>query len=149
MKLLIFRLDATRYAIPLETVERVIRAVAVTPVREESSTLWGVINLRGEIVPVIDTRRLLGLSERDLELEDVFVVARTNQRAVALVADAAEPVADCPEERYIPSRAVLPEARHISGFARLEGGITIIHDLESWIASAQLAAAGMQPEKQE
>ena len=76
MKLLIFRLDATRYAIPLETVERVIRAVAVTPVREESSTLWGVINLRGEIVPVIDTRRLLGLSERDLELEDVFVDLR-------------------------------------------------------------------------
>ncbi len=55
-KLVVFRLDEQRYAIPLAAVERIVRAVEVTALPEGPEIVLGVIDMEGRIRPVLDTR---------------------------------------------------------------------------------------------
>lgn len=58
-----FRLGGQLYATPLAQVSEVIRDGELTPVPGAASDLLGIRHLRGRIVPVLDGRRRLGLSE--------------------------------------------------------------------------------------
>ena len=57
-----FQLDGQHYAVLLSRVSEVIRDSAPTPVPGAASDLLGICHLRGNIVPVLDGRRRLGLS---------------------------------------------------------------------------------------
>ena len=58
-----FRIGGQLYAAPLTQVSEVLRDGELTPVPGSSSDLLGIRHLRGRIVPVLDGRRRLGLSE--------------------------------------------------------------------------------------
>lgn len=85
--LLVFSLDDRRYALPLSVVERVVRAVEVTSVPDAPTTVKGLINVQGEVMPAIDMRGCLGLPEREVRLSDHLIVIRSDDRAAALMVD--------------------------------------------------------------
>ena len=51
-----FSLDAQRYALPLASVERVIRVVEITPLSKALDIVLGVVNVQGRVIPVINLR---------------------------------------------------------------------------------------------
>lgn len=138
--LFIFRIDSVRHAISLAVVERVIRAVEITPLPDVRGIFRGIVNIHGAIVPVVDTRRMMGMPERPLVPDDIFVIVQTGQRLVALVVDAVEHVATVPAERITPMAELLPHGRLMTGVARLGEGMVMIHDLEQCIDAGELAA---------
>jgi purine-binding chemotaxis protein CheW len=73
----LFTLDAGRYALSLEVVERVVPALELTPLPTAPDIVQGVFNLHGRIVPVMNLRRRFGLPERAIELSDHLIVAQT------------------------------------------------------------------------
>jgi len=75
---LVFTLEDQQYALGLEAVERVVRAVELTSVPEAPEILVGLINIRGKIVPVLDIRRRFHLPPRDMEIKDRIIVSRTS-----------------------------------------------------------------------
>jgi purine-binding chemotaxis protein CheW len=85
--LFVFSLDAQPFALPLAVVERVVRAVAVTPLPRMPQIILGVINLQGRIIPVINLRKLFGLEAADappeLELSDYLIIVQGGQRTMA------------------------------------------------------------------
>jgi purine-binding chemotaxis protein CheW len=138
--LFIFRIDSVRHAITLAMVERVIRAAEITPLPGASGIVRGIVNIHGAIVPVVDTRRMLGAPERPLLPDDIFVIVRTGQRLVALVVDGVEHVTSVPGDRITPMGELLPRGRLMTGVARVGEGMVMIHDLEQRIDTAELAA---------
>ena len=60
MRVLILRLNADYFAVPMESVHQVLRHPQVTPVPLSPPGLLGVLNVRGEIVPLFDTGLLTG-----------------------------------------------------------------------------------------
>jgi purine-binding chemotaxis protein CheW len=76
---LVFALDDSLYALPLPSVERVIRAVEITALPGAPRIVLGVIDARGRIIPVLDIRMRLGLPERELACDDRFIVARSER----------------------------------------------------------------------
>lgn len=131
---LVFAIDEQRFALPLAAVERVIRAVEVTPVPGAPNVILGVINVRGQILPVINTRRRLGLAERELQLDDHFVVARAASRTVALVVDEVCDVSNLSHGSVVTTENIAPGTRFIQGVARLDGGLVLIEDLEQFLS---------------
>jgi purine-binding chemotaxis protein CheW len=91
-KIVLFSLEEPRYALYLSAVERVIRSVEITPLPKAPEIVLGVINLQGEIIPVIDIRRLFHLPAREIDLEDQFITARTSKRLLVLSVDSVEGV---------------------------------------------------------
>ena len=71
----VFTLDEQRYALHLAAVERIIPVVEITPLPKAPDLVLGIINVGGQIIPVIDTRKRFRLPERELNLSDVLITA--------------------------------------------------------------------------
>lgn len=138
--LFIFCLDSVRYAVYLAAVERVLRAVEITPLPLLVGNISGIINMNGLIVPVVNTRRMLGLSEREIVLDDVFIIVRTGTRIVALIADNVEQVAEIQSEHITLTDNISLDLHRLSGIARLKNNIILIHDLEQCISAEEAVA---------
>lgn len=133
-QLVAFSLDEQRYALALMAVERVIRAVEITPLPKAPEIVSGVINIQGRVVPVVNVRKRFRLRERDVAPGDQIIVARTPTRTVALVVDMANGVVECSEERFVSAAAVVPGMEYLTGVAKLDDGLILIHDLDRFLS---------------
>ena len=108
-QLVVFTLGEQRYALKLDAVERVLRAAEISPLPNTPEIVMGVINIRGQIVPVINTRRRFLLPEREISLTDLFIMARTSKRNVVLVADAVNGLVERSERDVVTAEEILGE----------------------------------------
>jgi purine-binding chemotaxis protein CheW len=83
--LVAFNLEEQQYALPLRSVRRVIRSVEITALAKAPAIVLGIIDLQGEMVPVISMRQRLGFSEPEPSVTDQMVIAETTKRSVALL----------------------------------------------------------------
>lgn len=130
----VFELDERRYGLYLSTVERVLHAVEVTPLPQTPAVVWGVIDVQGQIVPVLSLRRRFGLPERAIGVSDHFVLARTLRRTVALVVDAVFGVVERPATAVVESEKILPHLEQVAGVIQLDDGMVLIHDLDRFLS---------------
>ncbi|MCX7365748.1 MAG: chemotaxis protein CheW [Alphaproteobacteria bacterium] len=86
----VFSLDEQRYALPLQAIERIVRAVEVTALPHAPPMVLGVIDMAGRILPVLSLRQHFGLPDRAVVPADRFLIARTALRTVAVVIDEAQ-----------------------------------------------------------
>ena len=133
-KIVLFSLEEPRYALYLSEVVKIERAVEITPLPKAPQVVSGVINFHGEIIPVIDIRKLFRLPQRDIHLEDQFIIARTSQRLVGLVVDSVNGVYDLEDHQTIDARESFPFTEYLSGIATIEHGIVLITDLEKFLS---------------
>lgn len=143
-KLLSFQLAGERHAVPLEAVERVVHAVAVTPLPGAPPDVLGVIDVAGEVVPVFSLHVRFGLPSRALSLGDQFVLVRFGARRGALVVDAVEAVVEVDTRQQIVLDHLVPGLPTCGGVVRLEDGLIVIHDLARFLSvedEARLAHA--------
>ena len=83
----IFKLADEFYAIKIDNVETIERDMEITRVPKTDGHIRGVINLRGEIVPVIDLRIRLGLQEKSADAETRIIVNKLNDMMIGYVVD--------------------------------------------------------------
>ncbi|MBI4637217.1 MAG: purine-binding chemotaxis protein CheW [Candidatus Rokubacteria bacterium] len=131
LELVVFNLEGHRYALPLLSVQRVLPMVAVSPLPKAPAIAVGVINLHGQVIPVLDIRRRFGLPPRDYGVTDHLLVARTIRRNLALAVDEVLGVSQVGAEAIMPPDAVLPGIGHVMGIVALQDGLLLIHDLDT------------------
>ena len=134
VRLIRFDVEGQAYALALDAVEQVVRAVALSPLPGGPPVIRGIFNLHGRIVPVADPRRRLGLPDRDIELEDRIVVARTPRRALGLLAHGDTDVVDCPAADIVRTEAVLSGLEPLDGIGKLPDGLVLIHDISRFLS---------------
>jgi purine-binding chemotaxis protein CheW len=114
-ELLIFSLSGETYALETRTVREVARFADFTAVPGASPFLLGVTNLRGEILPVFDLRRLAGITPKGLTDISRLLVLGEDREELGLLADEVrevkrmrrEEILDPPEELAAIGRALL------------------------------------------
>jgi purine-binding chemotaxis protein CheW len=130
----VFSLDEQSFALRLSAVERVIRAVAVTPLPNLPENVLGIFNMQGQIMPAFNTRKRFHLPEREMNLSDQLVVARARTRRVALVVDAVSGINEIEEEQVVATEEILPGIEHIEGVVKLGDSLILIHDLNKFLS---------------
>jgi purine-binding chemotaxis protein CheW len=130
----VFILEAQRYALHLSTVDRVVRAVHITPLSMAPNIVLGIVNMQGRVIPVINMRRRFRLPERGIALTDQLIVARTARRPVALLADAVMDVVECSEEALIAAQSIVPAVEYLEGVVKLMDGLVLVHDLDTFLS---------------
>jgi purine-binding chemotaxis protein CheW len=88
----VVRAGGATHAIPAEQIVEVLRMVAVTPMADQPSWALGVVNRRGELLPVIDLASRLGLPATEPGLDSRLVVCRAGGRMFGVVVDHADAV---------------------------------------------------------
>ena len=133
----VFALDNGRYALPLASTLRIVRAAEITPLPSAPSLVLGALNVGGEVLPVFNVRRRFGLAERPLDAGDHLLIARTADRTVVLLIDSAVGVIDPPTDVRVAASRITSELSHISGVLPLEDGLVLIHDLDLFLSAAE------------
>jgi purine-binding chemotaxis protein CheW len=139
-QLIVFRLDQGRYALPLDVVERVVRAVEVTPLPNAPAIVLGAIDVHGQVLPVLNTRRRFLLPDRDICPADWFLLGHTTRRMVALVVDEAEGLVECADADIVPSARIAPGLERFPGVITLRDELVLIHDLERFLSLDEATA---------
>ena len=133
-QLVVFGLDAQRYALPLASVERIVRAVEATRLPNAPAIVLGAINVAGRVLPVLNLRRRFGLPEREINPADQFLIAHTARRTVVLVVDEALGMVECPATEIIRPTQIAPGLGQLQGVVRLDDGLVLIQDLEKFLS---------------
>jgi purine-binding chemotaxis protein CheW len=132
--LVIFTLDENRFALKLSAVERVVRVVEITPLPKAPDIVLGIIDVQGGIIPVIDVRKRFRFPERETQLNDQLIIARTVKRTVALLADDVTGVMACPVERIVEGEKVVSGMAFVEGIVKIDEGMILIHNLDTFLS---------------
>lgn len=132
--LLPFRLDHWKCALDVRVVDRIVPLVEVTPLPKSPEVVLGVINVRGNILPVVSLRRRFSLPEDEAKLTAQLIIARTARRAVALLVDSVNGVIERPAQQVMQAETTVPGAEYLAGITKLDGDILLVHDLEAFLS---------------
>ncbi len=139
-KFVIFILRNSRYALPLDSVQKVIHAVQITSLPKAPDIVSGIINVRGTIIPVYNVRKRFGLPEKALALNDQIIIAETSARTVCFPVDNVEGILDSSQLNIIMPGEILPEMEYVKGVIKLNNGIVFIHDLDQFLSLQEESA---------
>jgi purine-binding chemotaxis protein CheW len=132
-QLLAFTLDARHYAVPLDCVRRIVRIVEPTPLPKAPEIVTGVINMGGNIIPVLDIRKRFSLPCREATLSDQLIVANTRKRTVALAVDSVTGIVERPAEQITTVAEVVPGTKYVAGVTKFHDDVLLIHDLDEFL----------------
>ncbi len=132
--LLLFVLAGESYGFPLDRVREVVKLAPIAPVPFIPAHILGVINLRGEILPVLDPRRLLGLLPASPGPRGLIVVVKAST-PVGFLADEVQDVVEV-RGSVDPPLATLPErqAAYLQGQIVHDGRLIGVLDVEALLA---------------
>lgn len=123
-----FVVDEALFGVEVERVQEILRHQEMTPIPLAPGSVRGLINLRGQIVPAIELRRVLSLRERTGgDALPANVVIRTDDGPVSLLADEIGEVLTLSEETFEPPPDNLGATHDlIRGVYKLEQGLLLV-----------------------
>ena len=127
MRVLIIPVNSEFYAVPMDSVRQVLSRAEVTNVPLPPPGLLGVINVRGEILPMLDTGLLTGSGA--LKSAPYSVLVNTDKELVALAAESMPITADFEEPVAAGSRP-FEKGVYSSG-----GRLVVLLNLEELVAN--------------
>ena len=125
-----FQMGGQSYAVELLKVQEVQRVPDILPVRGAAAHVMGVMNLRGQIIAVIDLGACIGLSREPLTEASRVIVLETEEETVGLLVSAVAEVMSLSEravENPVSSIPALPKEALI-GIARQGGHMSVLLD---------------------
>lgn len=127
-------MDEEIYALNVLDVQEVLRDAEITPIPGAPDSILGIINLRGNVVTVVDARIFFGLEEKKYdENSRVMVIEVASGEIVGLVVDSVAEVIAFPES--VVDQAMMSvndeRARHILGIVPQDEKLIILVDMKS------------------
>ena len=130
-----FKLDGETYGVNVMEVQEVLRVTDIAPVPGAPSYVLGIINLRGNVVSVIDTRRRFGLPATENSDATRIVIIESGGQTVGIRVDAVAEVLDVDSSEIETSPDVGNEeaARYISGMVSRGEELVVLIDVNKII----------------
>ncbi|MBI2478918.1 MAG: chemotaxis protein CheW [Planctomycetia bacterium] len=129
MAVLVFEVGDKRFGVHSGNVREVVRAVKLSPLPEAPGIVEGLLNLRGQILPVVDVRRLFSLAPRKIRHTDYLIVVATDDRTFALHVDLAIDLIELPASDVQPANTALPQAGLVDVVAKTNDGLVHVLDV--------------------
>ena len=134
---LAFRLESETYAVAIEDVREIVKVPLLTEVPRGQKGLLGVMNLRGEVLPVYDIKQRLGLIDASpvvtgpagLPRSSRIVLVRDDQGDAGVLVDRVDEVVKLLASRFEPAPAGVTDRESIVGLARKGEGLYILLDV--------------------
>lgn len=132
IKVVAFLMGNQRYGIPIQNVLGIEKLHTITEVPQTSDFIKGVINLRGEITPVLDLKQRLQLGETEYAEQTRILIVTMHDMQVGLIVDAATDVMDIDTNIVEDAPEIMNGVREsfIEGVAKLDDSLLVLLDLE-------------------
>ncbi|MCK9236725.1 chemotaxis protein CheW [Thiopseudomonas acetoxidans] len=136
-----FRLDDETYGINVMQVQEVLRYSEIAPVPGAPSYVLGIINLRGNVVTVIDTRQRFGLPSAEITDNTRIVIIEADKQVVGILVDSVAEVVYLRESEIetAPNVGNDEAAKFIQGVCNKNGELLILVELEKMMSEQEWA----------
>jgi purine-binding chemotaxis protein CheW len=139
---LTFRVGEEDFGIEIVYVTEIVGMQNITEVPDMPSFVKGVINLRGQVIPVIDVRLRFKLESRKYDDRTCVIVVNVKDTVIGLIVDTVSEVINIPEEQISPPPKVnRSEARrYIHGMGKVDDEVKILLDVEKLFWESEMEA---------
>jgi purine-binding chemotaxis protein CheW len=127
------------YGINVMQVQEVLRVTEIAPVPGAPAYVLGIINLRGNVVTVIDTRARFGLPPTETDSSSRIIVIESEKQVVGILVDAVAEVVELYESDIdvAPNVGTEESSRYIQGVATRGEGLLILVDLNKLLTDEE------------
>ncbi|EDQ00668.1 Purine-binding chemotaxis protein CheW [Shewanella benthica] len=134
-----FRLDNETYGINVMQVQEVLRYTNIAPVPGAPHYVLGIINLRGNVVTVIDTRSRFGLAASDIDDSTRIVIIEAEKQVIGILVDSVAEVVYLrgSEIDSAPNVGTEESAKFIQGVSNRENELLILVDLDKLLSDEE------------
>ena len=144
-----FGLGSNDYVIPLLGVREVISVPVTTPIPQAPDHFVGLMNLRGDVISIIDLRKKLSILDGRTQDEAVIIVD-IGEFNVGIVVDSIKSVHSFVQSEMCEMPVIEHELnnKYIRGVFKKEKSLTVLLDISSIIDQADRQAINYQPENE-
>ena len=139
-----FRLDGETYGINVMQVQEVLRMTEIAPVPGAPEYVIGIINLRGNVVTVIDTRKRFGLMPTEADDSTRIVIIESDNNIVGILVDSVAEVVNLRGSQIetAPNVGNEESSKYIQGVFSREDDILIMVDLNKFLSDDEWSDVG-------
>ena len=140
LQLVTFTVGSEVFAVDILVVQEINRMMRITEVPQSPSWVEGVVNLRGQIIPVVDLRRRLGLPRAEYGPASRIVVVEANTRTIGFIVDRVNEVVRISHSCVDAAPGVVAPvvSQYIAGIAKLKDRLLILLDLDKLLSGDEL-----------
>jgi len=134
-----FRLDNEMYGINVLQVQEVLRYTDIVPVPGAPDFVLGIINLRGNVVTVIDTRKCFALAAHEPDDATRIVIIESGKQVAGLLVDSVAEVVNIQNSQVetAPEVGTTESAKYIQGIANHNKEILILVDVNKLLSPVE------------
>jgi purine-binding chemotaxis protein CheW len=140
-KYVTFRIGTEEYGIEIDFVKEIVGIQKVTNVPDMPQYIKGVINLRGEVIPIIDVRIRFRYEEIPYNDRTCIIIIHIGDAVIGLIVDEVSEVMDIPKKNIAPppKASAKSKNRFIKGIGKIDDNIKILLDVEKIFSDEEMA----------
>lgn len=141
-QLVVFKLNDEEFGVPITQVREINRLAKPTKIPKSPSFVEGVINLRGQIIPIIDLKKRFDLELGEYTSEARIIVVEVQEQVFGVIVDAVSEVLRISgqEIEKTPAMATAIDAQYIAGVGKVGERLLIILDIDKLLTAEEHAA---------
>ena len=141
-QLVVFVMENEEFACGINSVREVLKMIKVTPLPRSLDFVEGVINMRGDVIPVIDLRKRFELPEAERTDESRIIIVEVEEQMVGLIVDSVREVIslDNKQIQEAPNQVAGGKTDLITGVGKVDDRMLIILDLDRILTSEEQIA---------
>ncbi len=138
---LLCKLENEEYGINISDVQSIEELQSIVSVPDMPDYVKGVINLRGQVIPVIDMRLKLRMENREYDDRNCIVIVKIGESNVGLIVDTVSEVVNIPESNIEPAPSFKDSRgsnRYISGIGKTGEEVKILLDVSKLLEEQEI-----------
>ncbi len=134
-----FCLGSEEYGVDISQIQEIIRMVEITRVPRTPDFVEGVINLRGQLIPIIDLRKRFGMERIEPTKSSRVIVTDIGTKRIGMIVDSASEVLTIPLESIEQAPEIIAgvDADYLQGVGKIGDRLIILLDLTMVISGTQ------------
>ena len=129
---IIFTLDDQLYALSVQSVKNIIRSVQLTYLSEAPDLLYGLLNIGGTFIPVVNIREQFHLPQKPIRVSDRIITAEVSSFTIAFIADSVKDVVALEPRPLDPSDEIYPGIKKfLAGISLYNNRTVLIYDINT------------------
>ena len=143
IQFIVIKIDDEQYGINIKYIDNIVRMQQITRVPKVDDYIKGVINIRGEIVPVMSVRMKMGLEEDVITNKSRIIILKTETGdLVGIIVDQVNQVLTLDvnniEKMRYDDKKGSANAQFVGGVGHYDGGLVSILDLEAVVSEKEV-----------
>lgn len=145
MELMIFNFLGGNYAINLQKIKAILvySQIHITPIHDEQPWISGLINLRGEVAPVVDLRVRFSEEKPEFTTDTVIIIVKTEEdKLIGITVDKIESIKEIDDTQLSPAPelGVSIDPKYITGLFKIdENELLTILDIDKILEIKELS----------